>query len=130
MHGTFSAISPETRYSQAVFVWMPYGSSLDFIWYGKEQPPPEVMPKTIEEAKAEQEIIEKAKAGELVEKSGKAAPAKGETLRTFNVFVDDEHITTVKRARTGIFKGIAYKDYPNRSKNSLGDTSVRQPHED
>ncbi len=42
-----------------------------------------------------------------------------------NVFVDDEHITSVKRARTGIFKGITYKDYPNRSENCLGGTSER-----
>lgn len=42
-----------------------------------------------------------------------------------NVFVDDEHITTVKRARTGIFKGITYKGYPNKSKNYLGGASVR-----
>lgn len=39
------------------------------------------------------------------------------------VFVDDELITTVKHARTGIFKGIAYKDYPNRSVNCIGGAS-------
>jgi 3-hydroxyacyl-[acyl-carrier protein] dehydratase / trans-2-decenoyl-[acyl-carrier protein] isomerase len=36
------------------------------------------------------------------------------------VFVDDELITTVSQARTGIFKDIAYSDYPRRSKNSVG----------
>ena len=40
-----------------------------------------------------------------------------------NVFIDDENITTVKRARTGIFKGITYKDYPNYSSNCLGGIS-------
>ncbi|MCU0598828.1 MAG: bifunctional 3-hydroxydecanoyl-ACP dehydratase/trans-2-decenoyl-ACP isomerase [Desulfobacterales bacterium] len=40
-----------------------------------------------------------------------------------NVFIDGENITTVKKARTGIFKGITYKDYPNRSLNSLGGMS-------
>jgi oxaloacetate decarboxylase alpha subunit/pyruvate carboxylase subunit B len=59
--------------------------------YGKEQPPPEVMPRTLEDAKAELELIKKAKAGDLVEKSGKAAPAKSENLRTFNVYVDDDY---------------------------------------
>jgi oxaloacetate decarboxylase alpha subunit/pyruvate carboxylase subunit B len=59
--------------------------------YGKEQPPEEVKPRTMEEAKAEMELIRKAKAGELVEKPDKAAPAKGENLRTFNVFVDDDY---------------------------------------
>jgi len=59
--------------------------------YGKEQPPEEVKPRTMEEAQAEMELIRKAKAGELVEKPDKAAPAKGENLRTFNVFVDDDY---------------------------------------
>jgi len=59
--------------------------------YGKEQPPPEVSPRTLEDAKAELEMLKKAKAGQLIEKSDKAAPAKGENLRTFNVFVDDEY---------------------------------------
>jgi pyruvate carboxylase subunit B len=59
--------------------------------YGKEQPPPEVSPRTLEDAKAELEMLKKAKAGQLIEKPDKAAPAKGENLRTFNVFVDDEY---------------------------------------
>ena len=41
------------------------------------------------------------------------------------VFVDDELIASVQQARTGIFKGIGYKDYPNRSKNSIGGIMVR-----
>jgi oxaloacetate decarboxylase alpha subunit/pyruvate carboxylase subunit B len=59
--------------------------------YGKEQPPKEVQPRTLEDAIAEQELIKKAKAGKLVEIPEKAAPAKGENFRTFNVFVDDEY---------------------------------------
>ena len=45
----------------------------------------------MEDAKAELEFLKKAKAGKLVEKPEKAAPAKGENTRTFNVFVDDEY---------------------------------------
>jgi 3-hydroxyacyl-[acyl-carrier protein] dehydratase / trans-2-decenoyl-[acyl-carrier protein] isomerase len=37
-----------------------------------------------------------------------------------NIFVDDELIVSVKEARTGIFKGIVYRDYPRRSANSMG----------
>jgi len=37
-----------------------------------------------------------------------------------NVFVDDELITVVKQARSGVFSGIAYPDYPKRSENSVG----------
>jgi len=59
--------------------------------YGKEQPPAEVKPRTLEDAKAELELLKKAKAGKLVEKPEKAAPAKSENVRTFNVFVDDEY---------------------------------------
>jgi oxaloacetate decarboxylase alpha subunit/pyruvate carboxylase subunit B len=59
--------------------------------YGKEQPPPEVKPRTLEEAKAELELLKKAKAGQLFEKPDKTAPPKGENLRTFNVFVDDDY---------------------------------------
>ena len=37
-----------------------------------------------------------------------------------SVFVDDELIYTIKDAKVGIFTNIAYRDYPNRSKNSVG----------
>ena len=60
--------------------------------YGKETPPKEVMPRTLDDVKAQDELIKKAKAGELVEKkSPENAPEKGEDLRTFNVFVDEEY---------------------------------------
>lgn len=36
------------------------------------------------------------------------------------IYVDDEQIAAVGQARTGIFQDIAYADYPNRSKNSIG----------
>jgi len=59
--------------------------------YGLEEIPDEVKPKTMEDVKREQELIEKAKKGLLVEKVEKEAPEKGENIRTFNVFVDDEY---------------------------------------
>lgn len=58
--------------------------------YGKEEPPPEVKPKTLEQAAKERELVKKALAGELVEKK-KEGPPKGDAVRTFNVFVDDEY---------------------------------------
>ena len=36
------------------------------------------------------------------------------------IFVDDELIAEVRDARTGIFKGIVYRDYPKRSPKSVG----------
>jgi len=43
-----------------------------------------------------------------------------------NVFVDDEHIYSIKDAKVGIFTGIAYTDYPYKSKNSLGGIMRRE----
>ena len=59
--------------------------------YGKEEPPEEVRPRTMEDIKDEQELIAKAKAGKLVEKKEKVVPSKGNNLRKFNVFIDDEY---------------------------------------
>ena len=59
--------------------------------YGKEPVPDDVKPITMEQAKARQELIQKAIAGKLVEKIEKEAPAKGDALRKFNVFVDDTY---------------------------------------
>jgi pyruvate carboxylase subunit B len=58
--------------------------------YGKEEPPASVKPITMNEVKKRDALLKKAKAGELVEKK-KDAPVKGENLRTFNVFVDNEY---------------------------------------
>jgi 3-hydroxyacyl-[acyl-carrier protein] dehydratase/trans-2-decenoyl-[acyl-carrier protein] isomerase len=50
-----------------------------------------------------------------LEKSGASMVIGDSTL-----FVDDEPIYTVKRARVGTFQRIAYPDYPSRSPNSRG----------
>ncbi len=57
--------------------------------YGITPVPDNVKPITLEEVKKKDEILKKAKAGELVEKK-QDAPAKSESARTFNVFVDQE----------------------------------------
>lgn len=60
--------------------------------YGQEEPPEEVKPRTLEQIKAEQALIAKAKAGKLVEKAEKKeAPARGDRLRTFNVFIEGDY---------------------------------------
>jgi biotin carboxyl carrier protein len=59
--------------------------------YGKEAPPPETKPKTMEAVRAEAELMAKAKAGKLVEKAQKEIPPKGKNLRMFNVYVDDTY---------------------------------------
>jgi len=45
------------------------------------------------------------------------------------VFVDNELIMTVQRARTGTFRGIAYPDYPLESSNSRGGIITRENEE-
>jgi pyruvate carboxylase subunit B len=62
--------------------------------YGLEDVPDSVKGKTLEDVKREDEIVKKALAGELVEKSAvapKEAPARGPGVRAFNVFVEDEY---------------------------------------
>lgn len=41
-------------------------------------------------------------------------------LASANVYVDDEHVYTIKNAKVGIFDNIQYGDYPKRSTLSLG----------
>jgi pyruvate carboxylase subunit B len=57
--------------------------------YGITPAPDSVKPISLEEVKKRDEILKKAKAGELVEKK-QNTPAKTEAVRTFNVFVDSE----------------------------------------
>lgn len=60
--------------------------------YGMAPPSPTTeKPKTLEDIKREDEFIAKAKAGKLVEKVEMKAPPKGPSIRTFNVFVDDQY---------------------------------------
>jgi len=59
--------------------------------YGKEDPPLAAKPRTLEEIKAEEELVRLAKVGQLVPKVEKEAPPKSDFIRSFNVFVDDEY---------------------------------------
>jgi oxaloacetate decarboxylase alpha subunit/pyruvate carboxylase subunit B len=58
--------------------------------YGKSEVPDSVKPITLEDVKKRDELIKKAKAGELIERKSDE-PAKSAALRTFNVFVDNEY---------------------------------------
>lgn len=57
--------------------------------YGKVPVPEELKPRTLDQVRAEAELIKKAKAGELVEKLTLDA-VSGENIRKFNVFIDGE----------------------------------------
>ncbi|RMF20479.1 MAG: carboxylase [Deltaproteobacteria bacterium] len=59
--------------------------------HGVEEPPPEVKPRTLADVAREDELVEKARKGLLVEPPSKQAPPKSPAARTFNVFVDGEY---------------------------------------
>jgi len=59
--------------------------------YGLEEPPGEVKPKTLQDVKREDELVEKARQGLLVEKAAERPPEKGPSLKSFNVFVGDQY---------------------------------------
>ena len=60
--------------------------------YGITPVPEDVKPISFEDVKAKDEIIQKAKKGQLVERKPET-PEKTGALRTFNVFVDNEYFS-------------------------------------
>jgi len=58
--------------------------------YGLEKPPAEVKPKTLDDIKREDELMQKAREGKLMEVPEKQAPPRGPGSRRFHVFVDGE----------------------------------------
>jgi len=70
--------------------------------YGLELPPESVKPKSLEDIEKENDLMEKARAGKLVERVEKPAPEKGQGLRTFNVFVDDEYFEVEVEESRGV----------------------------
>ena len=44
-----------------------------------------------------------------------------------NVFVDGDHVYSIRDARVGLFAGIRYDDFPRRSRNSIGGLSTAMP---
>ena len=60
--------------------------------YGRAEVPASVKPITMDFVKKQDDLVKKAKAGELVERKS-AVPEKSERVRTFNVFIDNEHFS-------------------------------------
>jgi len=62
--------------------------------YGLENPPESVQPKSLEEAKKEEELVRRVRSGELKDvleqKEKKAEPPEGENVHKFSVYVDGE----------------------------------------
>lgn len=75
---------------QLIYAIYPVTGKKFLKWkYGKEEAPPEVRPRTMDDVKKETELIKKAKAGELLEKP-KKVPPEGAHIRKYNVYVDNE----------------------------------------
>jgi len=99
------AVKDIAREEGDVLIYALYPSTgLQFLkWkYGLEPVPASVKPKSMEDIERENELIEKAKAGKLVEKIEKPSPEKGLGLRTFNVFVDNEYYKVEVEESRGI----------------------------
>jgi pyruvate/oxaloacetate carboxyltransferase/biotin carboxyl carrier protein len=68
--------------------------------YGLKEVPADVKAKTMEDVKAEQELVKKALSGELTAK--KPAPNKPANLRKFDVYVDGEYFEVEVNAEGGM----------------------------
>jgi pyruvate carboxylase subunit B len=95
--------------------------------YGLEPIPDEVKPKTLEDIKREEELIKKAKAGLLVEKVKKEAPAKGPGIRKFNVFVDGEYFEVEVEEVGGVPSAITVAPAPPPTPAAKPQPSVAPP---
>jgi pyruvate carboxylase subunit B len=95
--------------------------------YGLEPIPDEVKPKTLEDVKREEELIKKAKAGLLVEKVKKEAPAKGSGIRKFNVFVDGEYFEVEVEEVGGVPSAITVAPAPPPTPAAKPQPSVAPP---
>ena len=74
---------------ELIFALYPTTGKRFLNWkYGREPVPADVKPKTLEQVKAEDELIRKALSGELTAKAKKDKPAN---LRSFDVYVDGEY---------------------------------------
>jgi len=60
--------------------------------YGRAEVPDSVKPITLEYVQKQDALVRKARAGELVERKAEM-PQKSERVRTFNVFIDNEHFS-------------------------------------
>ena len=106
-------------------------SGMDFLkWkYGLAEPPESTKPKTLEDIQREDELIVKAKAGELVEKVEIEAPERGPATRTFNVYVGEKYYKVdVEPANEGaLFATAPVADATQPLDEETEDTAARPP---
>ena len=82
----------KTREDELIVALYPITGKRFLKWkYGKETPPAEVKPISLEEAKKREQMVAKARLGQVEEKTEAAGPRRGAGLQTFNVYVDGEY---------------------------------------
>ena len=83
------------------------------IKYGLEPMPEEMKPKTLEDIKKEEELINKAKSGKLMEKP--EPKEKPQDLRQFDVYVDDTYYLVEVSEKGGTPKIVSSRPAPQIS---------------
>ena len=95
--------------------------------YGLEEPPASLKPKTLKQAKQEEALVRKARAGAVV---AKKKPKDEEGLRKFTVVVDDEPFeVTVEDKNPPVLQAAAYAPAPQPVPQQAPQSGapVRQP---
>ncbi len=88
--------------------------------YSIEEMPEEVKPVSIEKAKEREKLVEKARAGEVVEKHPETAPDRGPGTKSFNVFVGGDYYEVEVEEQpspTGIARNISVAGGPATAPN-------------
>ena len=80
------------------------------IKYGLDPMPEEMKARTFEQVKAEEELVRKARAGQLIEKP--ATPEKPEDTREFDVFVDGSYYLVEVAEKGGVPRVISHRPAP------------------
>ena len=81
----------QNEYDVLIYALYPTTGLRFLKWkYGKEQPPAETKPKSLEDVKREDELIDKALKGQLMERAPSGVPGSGSPVRTFSVAVGGE----------------------------------------
>ncbi len=78
---------------ELIYALFPVSGKRFLKWkYGKEEPPASVSPISLEDALKGQDLIEKARAGKLVDpESINKGPVRSEHVRAFGVYVENEY---------------------------------------
>lgn len=75
--------------------------------------PDEAKPTTMEQVLAEQELVKKAKAGELIVKPNKDNPPKPDGIRQFDVYVDGEYFLVEVNEKGSAPRVVSSRPVPN-----------------